>query len=80
MRAREKKIFVSVKEHGKKNSHTETVQCYMNGAYSLFKQQYPNKKIGFSTFCEIRPRNVVIAGACDTYSVCLYIAHIKLQI
>jgi hypothetical protein len=62
-----KKDFSSVTEDGKRvNKKNLLLLCNLNEAYSLFKQQYPNVKVGFSKFCEIMPRNIVTAGACGT--------------
>jgi hypothetical protein len=52
----------------------------LNKAYSLFKQQYSNVKVGFLKFCEIRPRNIVTAGACATHSVCVCSIHKNLKL
>jgi hypothetical protein len=35
--------------------------------HTLFKLWYPIVKVGFSKFCEIRPRNIVTAGERDTH-------------
>jgi hypothetical protein len=71
-----KKIFCTCKRTWKK-SHAQKLllPCNLNEAYSLFKQWYPNVKVEFSKFCEIRPRNIVTAGACGTHSVCICSTH-----
>ena len=44
------------------------VMCNLREAFALFKQRYPLLKIGFSKFCELRPKYCVLAGA----SFCMY--------
>jgi hypothetical protein len=37
-------------------------------------------KVGFSRFCEIRPRNVFTAGACATHSICVCSSHKNIKL
>lgn len=39
--------------------------------YAKFKDQYPNVKIWFSKFTELRPKNCLLAGINGTQSVVL---------
>lgn len=48
--------------------------------YSLFKSKFPNIKIGFSKFVELRPKNCIIAGASGTHSVCVCTAHQNMKL
>lgn len=50
--------------------------------YELFKKDYPNEKIGFSKFAELRPKHCVLAGGSGTHSVCVCTTHqnVKLMI
>lgn len=45
--------------------------------YKLFKEKYQhlNLKIGWSTFCALRPKWCIIAGASGTHNVCVCIYH-----
>ena len=43
--------------------------------YTAFKDKYPTKKIGFSTFCTLRPKWCVGAGSSGTHSVCVCTIH-----
>ena len=43
--------------------------------YQLFKEKYPDKRIGFSKFADVRPKHCVLAGASGTYSVCVCTIH-----
>jgi hypothetical protein len=57
-----KKILYFQKTMEKFHKQKQLFLCNLNDAYSLFKQQYPNVKVGFSKFCEIRIRNMVTAA------------------
>ena len=41
----------------------------------MFKEKFPNHKIGFSKFAELRPKHCVLAGASGTHSVCVCTIH-----
>ena len=46
--------------------------CNLNELYSEFKNTNPNIKIGFSKFCELRPKWCILAGGTGTHTVCVY--------
>lgn len=54
----------------------------LNELFSLFKQTYPNLKIGRSLFCSLRPKWCVLPGSTGTHSVCVckYHQNVKLII
>ena len=78
-----KKDFVSIRE-GEKRIHVQKrlVLSNLKEVYSEFKDKYPNEKVGFSKFAELRPRNCILAGASGTHSVCVCTIHqnVKLMI
>ena len=43
--------------------------------YALYKEENQNQKIGFSTFCSLRPKWCILAGAAGTHSVCVCLEH-----
>lgn len=43
--------------------------------YASYKQLHPNDKVGFSTFCKLRPENIILPGANGTHSVCVCTKH-----
>lgn len=45
--------------------------CNLKELYALYKEKYPNDKVGFTKFCELRPKHCVLAGSRGTYSVCV---------
>lgn len=71
-----KKDFVSIKVDGKA-VHVQKflILNTLRESYVLFKEHYPDKKIGFSKFCELRPKNCVLAGSAGTHSVCVCAIH-----
>lgn len=43
--------------------------------FQLFKKENPSYKIGFSTFCSLRPKWCVLAGSSGTHNVCVCKSH-----
>lgn len=43
--------------------------------YFSFKNKYPDLKIGFSKFAELRPSNCILVGQSGTHSVCVCTIH-----
>ncbi len=56
--------------------------CNLDEAYRAFKDKYPELKVGFSKFAELRPKYCVVAGSSGTHSVCVCTHHqnVKLMI
>ena len=71
-----KKDFVSVKQ-GDQRIHVQKrlVLSNLKEAYQLFKDKFPDEKIGFSKFAELRPKQCVLAGASGTHTVCVCTIH-----
>ena len=44
-------------------------------AFCLFKERFPNIKVGFSKFAEARPKNIVLPGSSGTHNVCVCTYH-----
>ena len=71
-----KKDFVSVKKEGKcEHIQKRLVLSDLKEVYREFKKRYPDHKIGFSKFAELRPKQCVLAGASGTHSVCVCTIH-----
>lgn len=51
------------------------ILCNLRELYLNFKSEYPNKKIGLSKFCSLRPKWCVLAGASGTHLVCVCTIH-----
>lgn len=43
--------------------------------YVAFKVKYPEVKMGFSTFCDMRPKHCVFAGGRGTLNICVCLLH-----
>ena len=68
-----KKDFVSVKQDGKRvHVQKRLVLSNLKEVYHEFKEKFPDLKIGFSKFAELRPKHCLLAGASGTHSVCVY--------
>ena len=65
-----KKDCVSIK----KNTHVQKrlILCNLKELYANFKEQHSDIKIGFSTFCLLRPKWCVNVGASGTHCLCMY--------
>ena len=67
-----------------KNIHIQKrlLLCNLKELYVAFKNEHLDAKIGFSTFCSLRPRWCIIAGATGTHSVCVCTWHqnVKLMV
>jgi hypothetical protein len=48
--------------------------------FNKFKNDFPDVKIGFSQFCQLRPRHVILAGAAGTHSVCVRVQHQNIKL
>ena len=72
-----KKDFLSVVGADGKREHKQKrlVLCNLREAYREFKECNPDKKIGFTKFSQLRPKECVLAGASGTHSVCVCTVH-----
>ena len=71
-----KKDFVSVKKAGiRHHLQKRLVLSNLREMYCEFKERYPDQKIGFSKFADLRPKHCILAGASGTRSVCVCTIH-----
>ena len=71
-----KKDFVSIRQGSKcVQVQKQLVLSNLKEEYHAFKDAYPDLKIGFSKFAELRPPQCVLAGASGTHSVCVCTIH-----
>lgn len=71
-----KKDFLSVgKGTQKRHEQKRLLLCNLHEIYILFKEKYPNEKIGFSKFCSLRPKWCISAGSSGTHAVCVCTHH-----
>lgn len=74
---------LSMKINGvKQKVQKRLLLCSLKEAYLVFKEENQAIKVGFSSFANLRPKNVVIPGASGTHSVCVctYHQNVKLMI
>ena len=71
-----KKDFVSVKKEGKRQHiQKRLVLSNLKEVYHEFKERFPDKKIGFSKFADLRPKHCILAGGSGTHTVCVCTIH-----
>lgn len=79
-----KKDYLSIPNETGKRTHIQKklILSNLKELYKSFQLEYPNIKIGFSTFAVMRPKHCVLAGASGTHTVCVCSTHqnIKLMI
>ncbi|XP_046591732.1 uncharacterized protein LOC124293708 [Neodiprion lecontei] len=71
------KDFVTLRDvdSSKHQVQKRFVLCDLTEAYTAFKQQHPNDKIGFRKFAELRPKQCILAGPTGTHTVCVRKIH-----
>lgn len=71
-----KKDCVTIRnEHRKIQVQKRLVLANLHEVYQLFKQTFPEYQSGFSKFCDLRPKNCILAGKSGTHTVlCLHLA------
>ena len=75
------KDFVSVRQEGKRvHVQKRLVLSNLKEVFCAFKDAFPNQKIGFSKFTELRPPHFVLAGASGTHSVCVCTMHQNIKL
>ena len=76
-----KKDFVSVKIEGKcVHVQKQLVLNNLREVYHGFKEKFPDRKIGFSKFAELRPKHFTLAGASGTHSACVCTIHQNIKL
>lgn len=65
------KVSVSKNQHVQKR----LILSNLNELYSAFKNEYPQIRIGFTKFRNLRPKWCVLAGSSGTHSVCVCTIH-----
>ena len=73
-----KKDYVSVSRNIHKQKRL--ILLTLRELYSSFKEKHPSVKIGFSKFCDLRPKWCILAGASGTHSVCVCVYHENMKL
>ena len=76
-----KKDFVSVKsETGRIHKQKRLLLINLKELYALFKKKFPELKVGFSKFCELRPAWCATVDSKSALSVCVCEIHQNLKL
>jgi predicted transport protein len=71
-----KKEIKSVQKDGKRiHVQKRLILGNLKETFNKFRNDFPDVKIGFSRFCQLRPRYVSLAGAAGTHYVCVRVQH-----
>lgn len=71
------KDFISVKtDSGKRVKLQKRILRFnLKEIYHLFKEDYPDIKIGFTSFSLLRPKHCILAGSSGSHNVCVCSIH-----
>jgi hypothetical protein len=65
-----KKDFKSMRKDGNRiHVQKRLILGNMKEIFNKFKNYFSDVKIGFSKFCQLRPRHVILAGSAGNHSV-----------
>lgn len=71
-----KKDIISVKSDGSKYIEQKHLVLYnLRELHAMYKEENKDHLIGFSKFCQLRPKFCVLASAHSTHSVCVCVIH-----
>lgn len=71
-----RKDFVTIRNNSLKvQAQKRLILANLSEIYQLFKEKHPCHQIGFSKFCELRPKNCILAGKSGTHVVCVCTLH-----
>lgn len=56
------------------------ILCNLAEAFRSFKDKFPDIKVGFSKFAELRPKHCVLAGSSGTHTVCVCTTHQNIKL
>ena len=75
-----RKDFIKVTDNNgeKKEMQKRYLICTLKELYNLFKLEYPNDKVGFSKFADMRPKHMCIQGS-TPMQVCCCMKHENFQ-
>lgn len=75
-------ISITDQSGNKVKVYKRLILCNLKEAHVLFKEKFPDLKISFSKFAELRPKRCILAGSKGTHTVCVCTTHqnVKLMI
>ena len=56
------------------------ILCNLMEAYRSFKEKFPNMKVSFSKFAELKPKYCILAGQNGTHTVCVCTTHQNIKL
>ena len=77
-----KKDFLSVRNDDGQRQHIQKklILCNLAELYQIFKEQYSDCSIGFSSFASLRPVHCVLAGSSGTHTICVCAIHQNIKL
>ena len=76
-----KKDTISVSVNGVRTVlQKHLILCNLKEAHAQFKDKFPDLKLGFSKFAELRPKQCVLLGSSGTHSVCVCTIHQNMKL
>ena len=76
-----KRDFISIKENGLKvHKQKYLLLANISEIYVLYKEKYPEDKIGISKFYQLRPPWCVTIGASGMHNVCVCVTHQNIKL
>ena len=73
-------VSIKVNKVQKKKFLKCMILCTPKEAYQAFKDEYPDKRIGFTKFTMLKPKNVVLPGSSGIHNVLCLHHRLKFQI
>jgi len=76
------KDFLSVRKDDGQREHIQKklILCNLKELYEIYKEQYPDDRIGFSIFASLRPVHCVLAGSSGTHTICVCAIHQNIKL
>jgi hypothetical protein len=76
-----KKDYVTIRNQGSKiQVQKRLLLANISEIYQLFKEKHPGHHVGFSKFCELKPKNCILVGKSGTHTVCVCTLHQNMKL
>jgi len=76
------KDFLSVRKDDGQREHIQKklILCNLKELYEIYKEQYLDDRIRFSSFASLRPVHCVLAGSSGTHTICVCAIHQNMKL
>ncbi|XP_043278835.1 uncharacterized protein [Venturia canescens] len=76
------KDYLSIRNDDGKREHMQKrlILSNLRELYEIFKERYPDHRIGFSKFASLRPQHCVLAGSSGTHTICVCSMHQNIKL